>query len=213
MPTFKELNDPFEGYYFMLDKDYLEYLGVKNLESFEKLRDELVNKFRICSLSETNEQCMPMWAYYSNNHQEYCVEYEVSEEIRDITFPVIYTDERECADDIYVEEFFAVQDHNEDETIEPYKNNLLYVSMKNILSYAYKHVSWVHEREYRIIGQKESEYIKLKPKNIYIGINCNIHYKNRIIEYGKKHKGKFGTYIMELDKDSQEFRLISKCVN
>lgn len=211
-PMFRELNDPFEGYYYMLDKGDLRYSGVKKPESFEKLRDNLNDKFRICSLSGTNAQCMPMWAYYSNNHQGYCVEYEIPEDIRNITFQVIYTDERKCANDIYIVGFLLLQDNTQNSEQEKNRNRLNMVSAQSLLSYTHKHISWAHEQEYRIIIPSESKYVSLKIKNIYIGINCIPYYKTKIIEYGRKHQGEFGVYIMEMDKNSQEFRLTCKMI-
>lgn len=35
----------------------------------------LANGLRYTCLSNTDENNMPMWAYYANNHQGFCVEY------------------------------------------------------------------------------------------------------------------------------------------
>lgn len=202
-PMLNQLNDPFEGYFFFLDIDYLKFLGVKNTSAFEHFRNKLISTLRICSLSGAKEQSMPMWAYYSNNHQGYCVEYDIPQDIKKFTFPVIYTSERECANEVYINGLLAVQNNDGEK-------DLSYASMKNILSYAHKHTSWSHEQEYRIIVPESCKYIQLKPKKIYIGMNCKSYYKKKIISYGKKHIGEVEVYTMELGTNSDEFVLVPK---
>ena len=46
----------------------------------------------LVSLSGNSFNCLPMWAYYTNNYRGYCVEYDVI--VPDIFFKVAYEPER-----------------------------------------------------------------------------------------------------------------------
>ena len=64
--TFKELNDPMEGFFISENFDESEW---------ETMR-ETKKKVRICSLSKTYDNAL-MWAHYANEHNGCCIELEV----------------------------------------------------------------------------------------------------------------------------------------
>ena len=64
--TFKELNDPMEGYF--ISDNFSE-------SEWETMR-ETKKKVRICSLSKTYDNAL-MWAHYANEHKGCCIELEV----------------------------------------------------------------------------------------------------------------------------------------
>ena len=64
--TFKELNDPMEGYFVS-----------ENFEDSEwKAMREAKKKVRICSLSKTCDNAL-MWTHYANEHKGCCLELEI----------------------------------------------------------------------------------------------------------------------------------------
>ena len=62
----------------------------------------------ICFTQNPND--MPMWAHYANEHQGFCVEYEI---INNSNFyPVIYVDNRLKSISLFIELFYALLDEN-----------------------------------------------------------------------------------------------------
>lgn len=68
LSTASGFNDPFEGKFFKFDKDKLEKSGWDK-EMVVDYYTSVANGFRYTCLSNTDENNMPMWAYYANNHQ------------------------------------------------------------------------------------------------------------------------------------------------
>ena len=64
--TFKELNDPMEGYFIS------ENLGETEWEAMRMTK----KKVRICSLSKTYDNAL-MWAHYADEHKGCCIEVEI----------------------------------------------------------------------------------------------------------------------------------------
>ena len=63
-----------------------------SLDKFERL---LQGIFLVSCFSEVNDSIL-MWSHYSDKHQGFCIEYDFrnNEQIHEMTFPVIYSDER-----------------------------------------------------------------------------------------------------------------------
>lgn len=76
LATLDQFNDPFEGKAFVFDGDDSDRSGF-TAEQFQKFADHIKSNSRFCCFSNADEkqQNMPMWAYYSNNHRGFCVEY------------------------------------------------------------------------------------------------------------------------------------------
>lgn len=64
--TFKELNDPMEGYFISENFSESEWVTMR----------ETKKKVRICSLSKTYDNAL-MWTHYANDHKGCCIELEV----------------------------------------------------------------------------------------------------------------------------------------
>jgi hypothetical protein len=64
--TFKELNDPMEGYFIS------ENFGETEWEAMRETK----KKVRICSLSKTYDNAL-MWAHYADEHKGCCIEVEI----------------------------------------------------------------------------------------------------------------------------------------
>ena len=106
LSTFDNLNDPFEYKSLFLDTQKLEehkwpieYIEV----AFQSIKDMFV----ITSFTTTAIDNMPMWAHYSNNHQGFCIEYEVINP--KMIFPISYEENRTAIADI-ITNFMAISD-------------------------------------------------------------------------------------------------------
>lgn len=74
---YSELNDPFEGAYIN--------------KSDESAYDEMIQSFRVCCFSRSNDNLL-LWAHYAENHKGICLEYDVTEESFSTQFiPVKYS--------------------------------------------------------------------------------------------------------------------------
>lgn len=197
-------NDPFEGKFFKFDKEKLENCGWDK-DMVVDYYTSLANGFRYTSLSNTDENNMPMWAYYANNHQGFCVEYLLCDMQKRYIFPVTYEPERVSANAITTNllyEYMKMKEKGIEYTDTSADANV-YLQML-ILSLAAKHKSWEHEREYRIICHRDD--FPAIPSKIYIGLNCKEEYRKELIEVGRSIDV-CKVYQMEFDEDSEVFGL------
>ena len=97
MSRIKDFNDPFDGKAFFYDSKQLA--DIKRLEHVQgKIIDDFTEFNRGTALTENGTSCMPMWAHYSNNHQGFCVAYDMKNPantaLTACTFPIQYTEDR-----------------------------------------------------------------------------------------------------------------------
>lgn len=207
LSQFSGFNDPFEGKFFRFDKEKLESSGWdKDMVAY--YYNSVAAGFRYTCLSNTDENNMPMWAYYANNHQGFCVEYLLCDMQKKYIFPVTYEPERVSANSITTNllyEYMKMKEEGRDYTDTSADANV-YLQML-ILSMAAKHKSWKHEKEYRIICHMDD--FPAIPTKIYIGLNCKEEYKKELIEVAKSIEV-CEVYQMEIDEDSNMFGLKQK---
>jgi hypothetical protein len=89
------MNDPFEGKAFFYDnKKLAKYESLTHCDGI--LIDNFSKYMRITSFTGKSVNCMPMWAYYTNNHSSFCVEYDTNKNIslKGCLFPIQYTEGR-----------------------------------------------------------------------------------------------------------------------
>ena len=98
----EEFNDPFEGKALYFNKSLLEEKGWSR-SLIETVSDTLRNNYRIACFcnAEEKEQNMPMWAYYANNHQGFCVEHTFNLDYMTFLYPVSYEPKRILADKVF----------------------------------------------------------------------------------------------------------------
>ena len=146
---------------------------------------ETANNVRVACFTQTPYSIL-MWSHYANNHQGFCIEYEIpsySEENADIyqnLLPVIYTDTR-----ISLTEFSLNWNKagtlTEDETWDFYKYCLLC-----------KSIDWKYQQEWRLISLDK----KLTDENY----NCNF-FKIKKVYLGNKMSPKDRLDIIEICKN------------
>ena len=204
-------NDPFEGKYVFLTEEDLSQLGApieakQILETVISAISEHITT--ICFTQNPNN--MPMWAHYANEHQGFCVEYEI---INDYNFyPVIYVDNRLKFISLFIELFYALLDEkatNEDKHIV-----LRYIMFLN----SFKDSSWKSENEIRAVflNTKQElnangklytfDEIGIKPTKLFIGTCCSDKNKEELMSVAKSLSIEYEQCFM---KENEKFSVIS----
>lgn len=188
----KELNDPCEA---LFDDDNLRnYIMLANVQiphkSIPQLYDEWIDEVReafgVYSLSFdiTNEL---LWSYYANGHKGFCIEYEM-ELLREL-----------CIQDSYTN-VIRMNYRNKPPTLHfKFSDNIHEVVY---IMHGYKSKKWEHEKEIRIISDKQG-LIGIKESavtGIYFGIRMPDSDKNKIIDAFQCRNIQF--YQMELKPNS-----------
>jgi hypothetical protein len=204
-------NDPYENKAMILDREELNKSGFPNevLDICEGLFDG--EDLEMVCLSALDYSSLPMWAYYANNSQGFCVEYSV--ENKSAIHEVIYEPEIiKIAGFLTTAWQLAKKAMKGDEEA----NIAIYPYLKIFMQSPYiKNITWKHEKEYRIVQPKvkkigeniRTENIGLRTSKIIAGVNCskkNIRKLNNISETigcrniycATVNKEKFGMNIM-----------------
>ena len=214
MSKINEFNDPFDGKAFFYDSKQLA--DIKRLEHVGgKIIDDFTAFNRGTALTENNTSCMPMWAHYSNNHQGFCVAYDMKNPanttLAGCTFPIQYTDERLDITSFmknYFTKLSSEVDRHVSEGIRQIPLNdlsLIYVAqfLCNI-----KHSTWSYEKEFRCTAGAQAKgmpYIDAIPKAIYVGMKCKKQNRNKLVEIAKILS--IPIYQMRLDELSERYCL------
>ncbi|MEL7603087.1 MAG: DUF2971 domain-containing protein [Bacillota bacterium] len=173
-------NDPYEFQGMYLDDDRLASLGIPEgikilCSSALKTLDE---NFAVASFTTRMHDNMPMWAYYANGFQGYCVKYSVLPEC--LIFNVMYEPEKIP---LYELVWDAVQlaliNGNSNSTSRELQSAIAILQEKHFI----KHKSWEHEQEYRMIERLAQSTdmgcsvscseIYLKAEEIFAGVRCS----------------------------------------
>ncbi len=194
MSNIKDFNDPFDGKAFFYDSKQLA--DIKRLEHVGgKIIDDFTSFNRGTALTENNTSCMPMWAHYSNNHQGFCVAYDMKNPanttLTGCTFPIQYTDERLDITS-FMKKYFSKLSLEVDRQVSrgikqiPINDlSLVYVAqfLCNI-----KHSTWSYEKEFRCTAGAQAKgmpYMDAVPKAIYIGLHCKEANRKKLVEISR----------------------------
>ena len=175
-----QFNDPYEIKCMYIDERALSEHGFpKNITgAYQSLFDRIRHSVYIASFSENSIDSLPMWAYYANNSEGFCVEYDVLSP--KAVYKVSYEPKRIPLASLISHHFdiFTKADLDEKE--------LEFYEAVFIQQFFLKHSSWAHEKEYRMIypvslnGSKEKKGINvpvanlgLKTNRIIAGLNCS----------------------------------------
>jgi hypothetical protein len=210
MPTFDNLNDPFEFKAVYIDKGLAKKYGWKTSELKEML--DIMKKMHLVAAFSTNlSESMPMWAHYANNHKGFCIKYKVEDP--KLLYPVSYESERMALSSTIMELLNDCSYFNKMEGLEYVDDKLCF----NILYHlaVIKHKSWQYESEYRMIysnlkniknGQLVCiDELGIKVDSIYIGTSCSKENRERLIDIARKLK--YDVNEMYLDEFNPLFEL------
>lgn len=217
MSDIKDFNDPFDGKAFFYKPSELS-----NIKRLADHNGQFIDDFTILnkgtSLTENDTNCMPMWAHYANNHQGYCVAYDMNNPdnhlLSSCTFPIQYTDQRLDITSFmkrYAEMILSEVDRQI--TQGKTKIGLNDLSLIYIVQYMcnVKHSTWQYEKEYRCTMGANSEgmpFVNAFPKAIYIGMNCCETNRKELISIAQKYS--IPIYQMKLDNFSENYVLEAK---
>lgn len=172
------LNDPYEFSCMYVDREKLHEAGYPDslISGFENLVGQSIKTWGVASLSSNSFDCLPMWAYYANNHCGYCVEYDVirPDNIHEISYEPARIPLATTLANFYFAFKNMVADGKEDD---PEVDFYATIIMQQLFM---KHISWAHEKEYRVVfnlkhkgGQSVPlSAVGLKTSRIVAGINC-----------------------------------------
>lgn len=134
--------------------------------------------------------------------------------LKSCTFPVQYTDERLDVTSLMRVQTQKISNEVERQTSKGSKTVVLddytIIYMASMLCNL-KHSSWSYEQEFRCTTGAIAEgmpYIEAKPKEIYVGMNCEKNHEIRLLEIAASWK--IPVYKMVFDECSNEYSLVAK---
>lgn len=179
------LNDPYEYKGMLIDREKMQDAGypAEIIDKYETLLD--FSDYGITCFSSNNIDYLPMWAYYTNNHQGYCVEYEVIN--KSCIHEVFYEDDRIKVASL----LFQCKEAIKHAIISGDSKRADFYTIIFLQNLFIKSSSWQHENECRIVYPLNNDtginvpvsQLGLKTSKIIAGINCsksNIKKLNKI---------------------------------
>ena len=219
MSDIKDFNDPFDGKAFFYDSKQL--IDIKRLERVNgRIIDDFTAFHRGTALTENDTSCMPMWAHYSNNHQGFCVAYDMKSPENTVlsgcTFPIQYTEERLDITSFMKNYFNKLSVEVERYVSQGIKQipitDLSLVYMSQLLCNI-KHLTWSYEKEFRCTVGAQSDgmpYIEAMPKTIYIGMRCKEVNRKKLVEIARDLS--IPVYQMRFNELSDKYSLDADCI-
>lgn len=179
--------------------------SVKNLN--DKIFDVIDNQFGVASLTTSFNNPL-MWSHYANSHKGICIEYDLSEDVKDVEslksllIPVKYSNERVTID-------YTLMDKIDLKNIEDKgKNDLLKFFISGLYT---KHDVWKYEDEWRsIVAIKEGN------RNIQIGKISSLYLGNKMEEattntminlINKSNNGLDKVSVFKMINDISEYKI------
>ena len=195
MSDIKDFNDPFDGKAFFYDPHKL--MDIERLVAHKgRFIDDFTSFHKGTALTENDTSCMPMWAHYANNHQGFCVSYDMTDpdnqKLSSCTFPIQYTNDR--LDITSFMRKYAEMVATEVDAQLAQGQQQIGISDKSIVYVAQylsniKHLTWQYEKEYRCAMGSTADgmpFASATPQAIYIGMNCSEENRNKLVEIAKK---------------------------
>lgn len=175
------LNDPYEYKGMLLDRNKMHNAGYSNdiIDYYQQLFD--FSDYGITCLSANSIDYLPMWAYYTNNHKGFCVEYNVIK--KDCIHEVLYEPERIKVASL----IFQGREAIKKAITSGHREQAEFYSTIFLQNLFIKAKSWEHEKEYRIVYPLDNSIgmnvsvsdLGLRTSRIIAGINCS---ENNIIK-------------------------------
>lgn len=214
MSNIKDFNDPFDGKSFFYNPE-----GLKDINFLAAHKGRFIDDFtsfhKGTALTENDTSCMPMWAHYANNHQGFCVSYDMQEPsnlgLSSCTFPIQYTNQRLDITSLMKKYANMVSSEVDKQTARGIKKVLIKdLSLVYVAQYLcnIKHSTWSYEKEFRCTmgaTAKGMPFVDAIPKAIYIGMNCHDKNREKLIKIAKILS--VPIYQMKFNEFSSEYSL------
>ena len=185
-----KLNDPYEFKGMIVNEKAFKDAGYPD-DYIDKFRDFLkMEDYGVVCLSSREIDYLPMWAYYTNNYQGYCVQYEVVNKA--CIHRVMYESNRIPIASLFFQLLNALQDaFTKGDTTSDECKRIATIIRQNLYI---KGKDWEHEQEYRIampitndIGENlVISQFGLKVKRIIAGVNCSPNHLARLNDISNK---------------------------
>lgn len=184
-------NDPFELKMGYIDKS--ELLAEENDEMAyrccQMILEQLRASFGICCFTENSPDCLPMWAYYTNNYKGFCIRYRTIK--KNVIFRTQYDGKRYKINHIVLSLIAEMKKSSKVEKSTDLLDAYRYLVFNLMCC---KHNSWAHEREFRIFFptdepkgfEIENSILGVVPECLYIGNKCSTHNKYELIGISKE---------------------------
>ena len=211
MSRFDNLNDPYEYKAMYLKRTELANKGWP-LEILDGYINKMKAVYLISSFTKNIVDNMPMWAHYSNNHQGFCIEYDVLNP--KVVFPISYEEERFGLASILTSIFnltYKIFKGEIDENDEEFQFTMTLITHFGLI----KHKTWQYENEYRIIQADlggnnagalvPSIKIGLDVNSIFVGSQCTKENRDELLKIANDIK--VNIYEMYLDDDEPNYKL------
>ncbi len=176
-------NDPLEmRFAYIKENSSYPELTLLQKDMLEKLRENFI----FCSFTDSDYKNMPMWAYYANNHQGYCINYKINKKI--LFQKILYEDERFGFSTLIARYMYEVITCDENRVETNYLKQIRYFLM---IIQNMKHSSWSHEQEYRIVMPSNvaktipNSLLGVEIQDITVGLKCSSENIKRIYEISK----------------------------
>ncbi len=146
----EDMNDPYEFQGMYIDKEVFLKNGHSedDIASYNEILRQQKCQWALTSLSGNTFDCLPMWAYYTNEYQGYCVEYDVLKP--DAIFKIWYEPIRIPIAFLIATLFHDYYTFKGTPLSEPTDDMKFHLELLK-QQFFLKHDSWRHENEYRII--------------------------------------------------------------
>ena len=152
-----------------------EYLKSKQIQKFDFLN--YLGTFVGCFSKKENSTLM--WAHYADMNKGICIEYDfnnASDDIKNMLFPVMYSDEPIFTDDLF-----------EDEVTKTIDNPLDVAVLATALN---KSIDWKYEDEFRLVlvfpqaPNKRMQYVPIMPKINPSSVTFGFHFMKNFYYIG-----------------------------
>lgn len=178
----------------------------KSLIELIKLTLNIRNSKGIGSLSEINNSQI-MWEMYSNHYKGYCIEYDTSSNLnmKINTFPVIYGNKKDT-DILNIIIGMIIE-----ELVNQLSKGLINQidkRIKFVYIFLTKYKEWSFQKEWRILGEKDTKFPAPPIKAIYLGKHCAKTNEKLILRLAKKYNFAVYKQFDNLKNLSIEFKLI-----
>jgi len=201
-----KMNDPFEYEGVYIDYKSIEHNAPQYLEMV-KIFDYLIKEIhKLTSFCDKSANTPAMWAYYTNNHQGFYIEYKINN--KRLFNRVLYENERSHIWKTVIS--LLSQDKKEENFLKP---EIMQVMDLIRHRFFIKHDSWEHEKEFRLVTDCKNQ----KNKNIYsfkemdvkpIKVVCGLKCSDKNIKKLKKFASKFNIPIYKTKMSENDFSLV-----
>lgn len=173
MPSYDELNDPFESYLVNFNLSYAGSSITEAAGERPSIIDEIFKPYGILSLTD-NCRNQAMWASYSNMYKGICLGFENLPKVK----PIKYIKQTQTVPKLDLEE---IKIKNKD--------------IEKILMSKYS--NWKYEQEYRLLSKDKFYNIEKHLKLIIIGHRIDSNIKNML--YNECIKNNIEVYTTYID--------------